>query len=75
MRLLYLDLDEIKKLLEQYDKDTKALKDELFRICWYMRGGITIGEAYLLSFEDRNIIGKIIESNLETTKESGLPFF
>lgn len=75
MRLLYLDIEEIKKFLEQYDRDTKAIKDELFRICWFMRGGVTIAEAYMLSSEDRNIIGKIIESNLETTKESGLPFF
>ena len=75
MRLLYLDLEEIKKFLEQYDRDTKAIKDELFRICWYMRGGVNIAEAYMLSYEDRNIIAKIIESNLETTKESGLPFF
>jgi hypothetical protein len=29
----------------------------------------------MLSYEDRVIIGKIIERNLETTKESGLPFF
>jgi hypothetical protein len=29
----------------------------------------------MLTQEDREIISKIVEKNLETTKESGLPFF
>ncbi len=40
-----------------------------------MRGGITLDEAYYLSNEDKEIIGNIIKENLNTTKESGLPFF
>jgi len=75
MRLLYLDIDEINKVIEEYDKDIKAIKEELFRICWYMRGGVTASEAYLLSREDREIIAKLIEDNLEMTKKTQLPFF
>ena len=40
-----------------------------------MRGSISIEEMYQLSFEDRDTINKVIEDNLEVTKESGLPFF
>lgn len=40
-----------------------------------MRGGITYDDAMLLSSEERGIIGKIVEDNMETTKKSGLPFF
>ena len=40
-----------------------------------MRGGLSYAEAHLLTVEERSIIGKIIEDNLETTKTSGLPFF
>jgi len=40
-----------------------------------MRGGLTYDQAHLLTPEEREFIGKIIEENLETTKESGLPFF
>lgn len=75
MRLLYLDVEGIEKLAKDYEQDTKAIKDELFRLCWYMRGSISISESYLLSPEDREIISKIIEGNLETTKETQLPFF
>jgi hypothetical protein len=40
-----------------------------------MRGSITIEQAFQLDFENREIINNIITENLETTKESGLPFF
>ena len=55
--------------------EIKAIKDELFRFCWFMRGGLSVSEAYELSPEDREILSKIIADNLDTTKESGLPFF
>jgi hypothetical protein len=71
---LALDLDEINQIVKDYENETKAIKEELFRICWYMRG-TSLAEAYLLSYEDREIIGKIIEKNLEITKETGHPFF
>jgi hypothetical protein len=72
---LYLDIDGINKVVKEFEKDTKAIKDELYRICWYMRGSISISESYQLSLEDREIIAKIIEDNLNTTKETHLPFF
>lgn len=75
MRLLHLDLDGINKLVQEYEKDTKAIKDNLYRLCWFMRGSLSVSEAYLLTHEDQEIIGKIIEGNLEIAKNSQLPFF
>jgi len=75
MRLLHLDSEGIERLVQEYDKDTKAIKDNLFRICWFMRGGISLSEAHMLSHEDQTLIGKIIESNLQTTKDTQMPFF
>jgi hypothetical protein len=40
-----------------------------------MRGGVTIEEAWQLDFDSRQAISELIKENLETTKESGLPFF
>jgi len=57
------------------EKETKALKDNLFRLCWYMRGGMTISEAYNLAPDDLEVLNIIIKDNMETTKKSGLPFF
>jgi hypothetical protein len=40
-----------------------------------MRGGLTVEEAYSIDFESRVIISEIIKDNLDTTKDTGLPFF
>lgn len=63
------------KFLEAHDKDVKALKQEVLRMCWYMRGGLSYSEIMSMSSSERGIIAEIIKSNLETTKETRLPFF
>ena len=70
-----LENEEIVRWLESLDKESKALKKELFSICWYMRGSISYDDAVMLNFEERQMIGKLIKDNLEITKDSGLPFF
>jgi hypothetical protein len=70
-----LPLEEALRVVEGLDKEARGIKSELFKLCWYMRGGLTIDEAYALSIDDREIISEIIKENLETTKKSGLPFF
>ena len=72
---MYLDNEGIDRVVKEYEKDTKALREELFKLCWYMRGGISISEAFMLTMDDRLIIGELIEENLKMTKDSGLPFF
>jgi hypothetical protein len=75
MRLLSLTTPEIEIEIAKMDRDSKALKKELFKLAWYMRGGLSFTEAYMLDYQDREIISKIIEENLGTTKETGIPFF
>ena len=70
-----MTIEEIVDLSKRMERETKAIKQELFKFCWYMRGGLSLTEAYELNIEDREILGKIIEDNLDTTKKSGLPFF
>lgn len=70
-----LDNDSIIEWLDQLDKESKAIKKDLIKMCWYMRGGLTYDEAMNLSYEERNIITEIVSENLETTKKSGMPFF
>lgn len=70
-----LKADEIVAWIEQLENESKAVKDEILRLCWYMRGSLSYDEGMQLSYTDREIIGKIIKSNMETTEKSGLPFF
>jgi hypothetical protein len=62
-------------LFEQYDKESRAMKEEALRMTWYMRGGIGYDEAMSLSFEERKSIGKIIKENMDITKKTKMPFF
>lgn len=70
-----LDNNAIVELVDQFDRESKAIKEEALKMTWFMRGGVSYEEVMLLGFEERELINKIIKSNLESTKESGLPFF
>lgn len=70
-----LDIDQIKELIEQFEKESKALKNEVLEMCWHMRGAVSYDDGMMLSHTDREIIHKIIKEHMETTQKSGLPFF
>lgn len=57
------------------EKEADTVRNDCLKICWYMRGGLTYTEAMNLSPKERDIVGRIVKDNLETTKKSGLPFF
>lgn len=67
--------DEIESLIEDYDKQSRAVRNESFKLAWFMRGGLTYDDAMSLSLNERELVSELIKDNLNTTKESGLPFF
>jgi len=75
LRLLTLDNDAVAALIEGYEKEVRAYRDDALRMAWYMRGSISYEDAMLLSFNDRELINKIIKDNIETTEKTKLPFF
>ena len=66
---------EIVAYLKDFDNETKNLKLELMKICWFMRGGMSWTEALNLSPDERAISAQLVKENMETTKKSGQPFF
>ena len=70
-----LDNDAIVELLNDYDKESRAMTEEALKMTWFMRGGLSYEESMQLSYQEREIIGNIIKKNMETTRESGMPFF
>jgi hypothetical protein len=67
--------DEIEAEVKKLDNESKALRKNIYKLAWYMRGAVTIEQAFMMDVQDTEIISDIIKENLETTKESGLPFF
>jgi len=72
---LTLSREQVVEYIDSLDKETKAIRSEALKFTWYMRGGVSYDEAMQLSQIEREIIGNIIKEHIETTKESGLPFF
>ncbi len=70
-----LDNPETVEYLEQLDKESRAIRNESMKLSWWMRGGATYEDIIMMSRSERDMIGKLIEDNMEATKKSGLPFF
>ena len=67
-------MTEIQELLDGMDRQYNAMKTELLKLTWYMRGGVSINDLmYVYSWEDREILNKIIKENIEITEKVGLP--
>lgn len=66
---------DIIKYLKDLEGESKNLKMDLFKICWFMRGGISYQESLNLSPDERKIISDLVKENLETTKKTGRDFF
>ena len=75
MRLLTMSSQDMLNYFNQLDRESKALKEEVIKLCWYMRGALSYDEGMLLSAEDRSQIAKLVKENLETAKKTGMPFF
>jgi hypothetical protein len=66
--------DEIKEYLVRLDKEVYKFKEELFRISWFMRGGVSVNDLMdRYSHEDLSILSEIIKENVENTKASQMP--
>lgn len=70
-----MTMDEIQAEVNNMEKESKALKKELYKMAWFMRGSLSFQEVFQLDLNDREAITEIIKENLETTKSSGLSFF
>jgi hypothetical protein len=65
---------DIESYVNSLEASIKSVKDEIFRISWYMRGGISSQELFhVYSYEDRKIIFDIIKDNIEATKNAKMP--
>ena len=65
--------EQIQERLIRLDKEISVFKEELFRISWYMRGGITVNDLlYSFSHDDRTAAYAIIKENIEATKNTGM---
>lgn len=69
-----LDDKEINSLADRYENEIKQIKDMIYRVCWYMRGGVNSHDLlYDTDIEDQEIMRRIIKENIENTKNAKMP--
>jgi hypothetical protein len=66
--------DEVYQLADQMDNIVKQIKDNWYRIGWYMRGSASI--EYLMTqtdIGDQEVYNNIIKHNLDMMKNTKMP--
>lgn len=65
---------DILEFLIRLESEVKDFKLELFRISWFMRGGVSVNDLYdRYSYEDRELMYEIIKDNFANSKEAQMP--
>ena len=57
--------DKLGDLIKSYYKDAASLKEQIADICYFMKGGVEFNSAWGMSYEDREILIKVINKRLK----------
>jgi hypothetical protein len=75
MKLLYLNLEEIKKYTDSLVKQANLIKKNAQRLAWSSRGGISYNDVLNMSTEEISSLNSLVDENIEVTKKTSLPYF
>jgi hypothetical protein len=60
--------------LVRLDNEIKAFKLDLFKISWYMRGGVQLNDLLdRYSHDDRSLMYEVINDNIKSSQENQMP--
>ncbi len=62
---MFLPPEQLVDLIENLKKEAVNIKKQIADICYHMNGGIEWNNAWGLSFEDRELIIKVINKKLK----------
>jgi len=61
-------------LSNDFELEIKRIKDNRYRLGWYMRGAFTYHDLmYKISNDDLEILNNIVKDNIDTTEKTRLP--
>ena len=71
---MYTSDSEILDIAKSLDNEVKRIKHEVYKLSWYMRGGVDSSTLmHDTDLEDLGILSKIVEENIEMSKKAGTP--
>ena len=65
----------MKKVGDDMWREALHIKQVAQQLAWFMRGSMSYNDILNMSRTELENINKLIDSNLETTKKTKLPFF
>ena len=63
--------EQLSDLLESYERESDALKEQITELCYFMNGGLEYNSAWGMSFKDREIAIRIINKRLKEQNPGG----
>jgi hypothetical protein len=68
---MYLPSEKLMDLLKTYENECNKLREDIAEICYVMKGGVDYDSAWGMSFEDREILIKVINRHLKASNPNG----
>ena len=73
-KILTFSESDLLKLSKDYENDIKRIKDDRYRVGWYMRGSLTYKDLmYHITNDDMEIFNNIIKDNIDATEKTKMP--
>jgi hypothetical protein len=69
--LIFLPPEQIKDLLDRYQKETNVIKEQIADICYFMKGGVEWNSAWQMSYLDRETVIKVLNRRLKEASPDG----
>lgn len=66
--------EEIPFVIQEFLEEARALEKTMVQVTWYMRGGVTLDQAYKMTPRQRKHALKLIKENIERTNKTGTNF-
>jgi len=67
--------DQMEEFTNNMVKQADIIMSNSIKMSWHMRGGVSLADIMNMSSKEVSDINSLIESNMETTKKTKLPFF
>ena len=65
--------EELPDFFSRLDRQKQEINDQAMKLCWYMRGGVSVTEIMHMNASQRQAIEKTVNDNIELSKRAKTP--
>lgn len=72
--MISADHNQIRERVQKLDNQVREIKEEIYKIAWFMRGGVSSDDLFWrYTHDDRKLMTEVIKGNIENTKNAKMP--